>query len=446
MTIRKAIRSQSLNLLLNSTAVRRRISEAKRRIGGNVHAVTAFLELDDPYSYLLAHYLPALTSRFDIELTMRLTQAAGEEFRPMKEMLAEYAQKDCRMLARELGLPFLDLSDTPVVEHRRALLEVLVAAQGTDEFEELLLHVMSVYWRGDSASVARLITGTRSSRSEANALQESNLALLQRLGHYNTATLHYAGEWYWGVDRMHYLVDRLDSLGLRKDQHGDDGDEIAAVRQVSRVNLPMTAPASTSSLPALEMFHSFRSPYCYLALERFGRIADAYGLRFQIKPVLPMVMRGLPVPKAKLLYIVRDCKREADRLGIPFGRISDPVGPGAERCIAVFAYAQSQQKERQFCIEAGKAIFSEAVDVASDKGMRIVTERAGLFWPEVKAAMYRDDWREEVQVNRDTMTEAGVWGVPSFRLGELCLWGQDRDWILARQIEDKCHSGDGILK
>jgi 2-hydroxychromene-2-carboxylate isomerase len=43
------------------------------------------------------------------------------------------------------------------------------------------------------------------------------------------------------------------------------------------------------------------------------------------------------------------------------------------------------------------------------------------------------------------MTDAGVWGVPSFRIGEVALWGQDRDWLLARMIEDMCHGGDGIM-
>ena len=158
-----------------------------------------------------------------------------------------------------------------------------------------------------------------------------------------------------------------------------------------------------------------------------------------------MVMRGLPIPRAKLMYIVKDAKREADRLQIPFGRLADPVGRGAERSIAAFYYAREQGKEREFALQAGKAIFSEAIEVATDKGMRTVTERVGLFWPEVKASLAKEGWRETVQVNRDTMTNAGVWGVPAFKMGELALWGQDRDWLLARQLEDMCHSGDGIL-
>jgi 2-hydroxychromene-2-carboxylate isomerase len=77
--------------------------------------------------------------------------------------------------------------------------------------------------------------------------------------------------------------------------------------------------------------------------------------------------------------------------------------------------------------------------------MEHVAERAGLFWPEVKGALSLDNWRDGAEVNRKVMTDAGVWGVPSFKIGELALWGQDRDWLLARMIEDMCHTGDGIM-
>ena len=123
----------------------------------------------------------------------------------------------------------------------------------------------------------------------------------------------------------------------------------------------------------------------------------------------------------------------------------DPVGLGAERCIAAFYYAKSQGRERDFLLAAGKAIWSEGIDVATDEGMEHVAERSGLFWPELKGSMTLDVWRTTVEENRNAMTEAGVWGVPSFRIGEVALWGQDRDWLLARMIEDMCHGGDGIM-
>jgi 2-hydroxychromene-2-carboxylate isomerase len=43
------------------------------------------------------------------------------------------------------------------------------------------------------------------------------------------------------------------------------------------------------------------------------------------------------------------------------------------------------------------------------------------------------------------LTEVGLWGVPSFVLGDIAMWGQDRHWLLVRQIEDRCEGGDGIM-
>jgi 2-hydroxychromene-2-carboxylate isomerase len=77
--------------------------------------------------------------------------------------------------------------------------------------------------------------------------------------------------------------------------------------------------------------------------------------------------------------------------------------------------------------------------------MRKVTGRCGLFWPDVDQAMKGDDWRSTIEGNRESMMQSGSWGVPTIRMGELVLWGQDRDWLLIRHIEELCDTGDGIL-
>lgn len=83
--------------------------------------------------------------------------------------------------------------------------------------------------------------------------------------------------------------------------------------------------------------------------------------------------------------------------------------------------------------------------MATDAGMRKVTGKTGLSWPEVKAAMNDDAWRDAVEENRESMTASGVWGVPAVRMGDFIAWGQDRDWLLVRHIEELCDTGDGIL-
>jgi 2-hydroxychromene-2-carboxylate isomerase len=418
------------------------LAEKRRQLGRRKHVVSVFLQLDDPYSYILSHYLPKLAANYNIELRLYLSEALGDAYQPAPEMLAEYAVTDCTRLAQELGIPFLDKGSLPPTEHRIGLTNAVASSAGSDEFEEDLRRALAIFWRGNSSAAENMSHAPKTQRLGDKIIAESQKRL-KRLGHYNSAMLHYAGEWYWGVDRLHYLLDRLDELGVAKTDGPDP--TLASIRQTMKSSLPVKPPTAAKDLPSIEFFHSFRSPYSYLALKRTYAIADAFGIELKLRPVLPMVMRGLPVPRVKLLYIVKDAAREARRRNIPFGRIADPVGTGVERCLAVYRYAESEHRARDFLENAGNAIWAEAIEVATDSGMRKVTGRSGLFWPGAKAAMQSDDWRAEIEANRESMMSSGSWGVPTIRMGDYVVWGQDRDWLLVRHIEELCDTGDGII-
>ncbi len=444
--MKRKLRSLYLSYLLNERCinVKRSLFELFRRLTFRRRVVSVFLQLDDPYSYLLGHYLVHVMQRYqNVQFRFYLCQALRGEYAPEPALLAEYSIEDCALLAREFGVPFLDKGDAPAVEFRRPLLEFLVGEHEEEDFGQTFISVLTAYWRGDSEAVTRIMGRTYSETAETNVLVGKNQLLLRKLGHYNCATMNYMGEWYWGVDRLHYLVEQFDHQGLNR--FDEPVPEIASIQQAMQLNLPATIPASAESLPPLELFHSFRSPYSYLVLKNAFAIADAFGLKLLVRPVLPMVMRGLNVPRQKLVYIVKDANREAQRHGIPFGKIADPVGPGAERCIAALYYAMQEGRERDFLTEAGRAIFSNAVDVATDEGMQVVAERAGLFWPDLEKAMRDEKWRAFAAANREILTEAGQWGVPVLKIGDQVFWGQDRDWLLARKIEDLCHGGEGIM-
>jgi 2-hydroxychromene-2-carboxylate isomerase len=445
LSIRSKLRSQLVNLLVSEKAenTQRSLAEVRRKLAGKPHVVSVFLELDDPYSYLLTQYLPDLLASFDIELRYQLTQACNDEaYRPRPDMLAVHAQLDCARLAAELGVPFLDKGQAPPVEHRRALIDSLAAGRDAPEFDSDLLDAIASYWRGDSQAVARRVDSAELT-GQGDALLAKNEKRLVSLGHYNAAMLHYGGEWYWGIDRLHYLLARLEAVGARKDSASIA--KLASIQQVMRTTLPVAPPSTAQDLPPLELFYSFRSPYSYLCLQRVFAIADAFRLRLIVRPVLPMVMRGMQVAQAKLAYIAKDTSREARRLGIAYGKFADPVGKGVERCLAVFYYAQSERRERDFLSHAGEAIWSKGIDVATDTGMRKVTGRCGLFWPDVVTAMEDTSWRDKVEENRVSMFDSGAWGVPTMRLGDYIVWGQDRSWLLVRHIEELCDAGDGII-
>ena len=73
--------------------------------------------------------------------------------------------------------------------------------------------------------------------------------------------------------------------------------------------------------------------------------------------------------------------------------------------------------------------------------MREVVAAAGLDWAEAQKHLSDTSWQAMLEENRLAMYAAGLWGVPSFRLLDandnelLALWGQDRLWVLAQEIQ-----------
>ena len=184
----------------------------------------------------------------------------------------------------------------------------------------------------------------------------------------------------------------------------------------------------------LDFFYSFRSPYSYLAAPRAFALPERFDVDLVFRGVIPMAMRGEAVPRAKRLHTLRDAAREARRLGMPFGRIHDPIGRGALRCLAVSEHAIAAGRAREFVLAAGRAIWSEAVDVSRDDGLQLVCGRAGLRWDECAAAARNEELLARVQANTDELVALGHWGVPVFVFGDELFWGQDRIEDLERTL------------
>jgi 2-hydroxychromene-2-carboxylate isomerase len=187
----------------------------------------------------------------------------------------------------------------------------------------------------------------------------------------------------------------------------------------------------------LDYFYSFRSPYSYLSAPRAFALPERFDVELTFRGVIPMAMRGQSVPRAKRLHTLRDVAREARRLGMPFGHIHDPIGEGAIRCLLIARLAGANGRTREFVLEAGRAIWGEAIDVSSDAGLREVCTRAGLPWAECRAALGDPSLRERVEADTDALAALGHWGVPVLVLGGEPFWGQDRIVEVEAALQDR---------
>ena len=411
MSIKSLVQPKFASLLTSDSLLewRRRRSERRRRKSGDSHTVTWFHRADDPYSYLLAQALSKLQNQYRIDLVCKVVSPTPDNMMPHPGLWLRYGMADCSAVAAHYGLEFPVVAESPSkaavdIAHGR-----LHSASNTEQFIERVVEDGLSLWAGNAPEPSH--------SPPADGRMEAAREELRSLGHYGTGMLHYGGEWYWGIDRLPFLERRLEGLGLGSG---------SAIQRVP-------APCERRVGSQIEFYFSFRSPYSYLAAERIAELSTQLGVELLLKPVLPMVMRGLPVPRSKRMYIVLDAKRAATDNGLPFGRICDPVGSGVERTIAVFLRAED--KAVPFLLSAMRGIWSEGIDVASDRGLRLVAERAGISWDLARRALTDQRWREVAANNREALLGHGLWGVPTFVSGDFKAWGQDRLWLLKRAFE-----------
>ncbi|MEP3890699.1 MAG: DsbA family protein [Hellea sp.] len=344
--------------------------ERTRLINGDGHKVQFFHDPSDPYSQLLEKVLPRFKDNYQIEIITHLVSPPSDYAAPERAKLNEYAKMDVMRLAKKAGIDF-DINDHPPAANT----------------------------------------------SVADARRE-------KLGHYLGGTLYYGGEWYWGLDRLHYLEARLAQLGARKNGAG------------GLIYEPPTKPVSSGKTGAkLHWYLSFRSPYSAIVRDRVKAMAEAYGADLKLRFVLPMVMRGLPVPPNKKKYIPFDTAREARRQDVPFGRVMDPVGRPVELGYSLLPWAREQGRAYAFVNAFLSCVWAEGTDAGSHKGLQKIVERAGLDWAQAKDIVGNEDWRDEAEANRLEMMERGIWGVPSFRVGDTITWGQDRLWVIEHALQ-----------
>jgi 2-hydroxychromene-2-carboxylate isomerase len=258
-----------------------------------------------------------------------------------------------------------------------------------------------------------------------------NYAQLRRDGHYQGGMIAFGGEWYWGVDRLRFLEEAIAK------QTGKPVANVVHQRgDADRGALALAPPNKDGKPLSVEMWFSFRSPYSYLAIEQIEALLAPTKTPLVLRPILPMVTRGLAVPSVKRMYIVRDAKREADRLGIPFGELCDPLGKAVENCLAIAKWAgqRSPADALAWARSAMRGIWAEAKDPAEYVDLKILVERAGLPWEEARAALDDPEVTKWATANATDLGVVGLWGVPSFRVGDFVSWGNDRLPLLADRL------------
>lgn len=393
-----------------------------RRIKGEAAQVHYFHQADDPYSHLCVQLLERLGHRYDVDLLAHIVSPPEDSAAPDRERLGQWSMRDATLLAHAHGLEApVSQPDAGAVAAGEA---ALAASLQAGRFVVDAATISRCLWNGQPQSGGH-------KPADAQAAKAAGTALRKQLGHYLGATFFYGGEWYWGIDRLHYLEQRLREEGLCREPASA---LLVPVRDIALSGAP-SLRIGRKPVARLHYFCSFRSPYTYIALPRARQLAEHYGAQLQIRFVLPMVMRGLAVPREKGMYIVADVAREAQRVGMRYGFLVDPVGKPVERGYAVLHQAMKTGLGLQFAQSFLQGVWADGIDAGTDSGLYSLAARAGLDKAFVAAALADDSWRAVAATNRQELLEMDLWGVPSFRVNDLPgYWGQDRLWMVEQDL------------
>ncbi|MCP5178913.1 MAG: DsbA family protein [Pseudomonadales bacterium] len=417
------LRSTVMRLLASEGWLRQqqRRARLRRRIRRAAPCVQYFHQTDDPYSHLAVQKLEALRNAYAINFQIHLVSGPQAAFQGSSDLFADWALRDAQSIARDYGttLPGTAYPDAPRVS---AANDLLAAHLQAPDFPRAAIDIGNTLWSGTS------LPGGLTKDGNA-AVREGN-TLRARLGHFLGGMFHFDGEWFWGIDRIRVLELRLQAEGF-----GAPSGSLC---------VPEPTPVDTTGMQAsdvvLEYFPSLRSPYTAIGQQRVLDLVARSGVTLELRPVMPMMMRGVPAPRAKQQYIIMDAAREARYRQVPFGHIVDPFGEPVKKAFALYSGAVNLGRGLEFVTAYLRAAWTDGVDITTDKGLQTVASNAGLDWTALASASRNADWETALDANLQAMLAARLWGVPSFRVsggravGAFACWGQDRIWRVENEI------------
>ena len=369
--------------------------ERKRKVQNRPHQVYYLHQVDDPYSHLCCQVLDQLEQSYDIKLIPLVVGAPPVSSTPEVEMLKNHSIKDASMIAPYYGLHF-ETNQTRIRPENIKIAQAILLTTKQESFAKIAQEVGEALWGNnlDRLKTLQKNTSMISNEEIAKRISENNRKQKQ-LGHYFGGVFAYEGECYWNIDRLPFLEERLIALGANKFNRPSILERTPSTDKLQPIISGMT----------LEVIFSARSPYSYLALPQLIEFRKKFPVKIVYRPILPMVMRGMTINKEKQLYIVHDCKRVAEKKGIPFGNIADPLGKAVERCYSLFQHVQENGKKEEYFNTFLKAVWAEGQHGYLTKTLKNVVEKIGLNWKDAKTKLDNNEWHQIIEKNPEIIQE-----------------------------------------
>jgi 2-hydroxychromene-2-carboxylate isomerase len=186
-------------------------------------------------------------------------------------------------------------------------------------------------------------------------------------------------------------------------------------------------------MKTFEFWFDFGSPAAYLASTQIAGIEAATGARAVYKPMLlggVFQATGNHSPAtipAKGSYIFDDLARFARRYGVPLTvNPNFPINTLLLMRGAVGLQLREPERFMNYCKAMFNAIWVESLNMNDPAVVGMALHKAG-FDPQALLALANDPAvKDALKAATQEAVERGVFGAPSFFVGDQMFWGQDR--------------------
>ena len=196
----------------------------------------------------------------------------------------------------------------------------------------------------------------------------------------------------------------------------------------------------------IDYYASLNSPWTYMGSARIEALAAQYHATLRIWPVdfgtIFAASGGLPLPKRspqRQAYRLQELARWKDRLGLPF--IIQPKSfPSNEQlsscCVIAVRETQGDAPAIRLAHRVLKALWEEEQSPGEDATLARLISECGLDAIAIMALGHEPRWAEMRTANTQAALDRGVFGAPSYVIGNDIFWGQDRLEFVERRLAE----------
>lgn len=193
----------------------------------------------------------------------------------------------------------------------------------------------------------------------------------------------------------------------------------------------------------IDYYVSLNSPWTHLGAARLEAMAARHGATLRVHPVdfgtVFAASGGLPLPKRspqRQAYRMQELERWREHLGIPI-HLRPRFFPANEKPAAHTVIAARETLGEAPALALAhrvlKALWEEERDTGDPATLAALVAELGLP-ADLPALGAEPRWAERREEDTRAALERGVFGAPSYVVGDEIFWGQDRLDFLDRRL------------